>query len=118
IRHARAIGGRHPWQLERALVIGAGAVGMLATFLLRLEGVDVWTAALEPPGELRAQLAAASGARYVSTAETPIAELREEAAGGFDLVIEAAGNAQLMADTLGLLRRSAVACLLGIDPGH
>src|SRR5207237_24272 len=70
LRHARAIGGRHPWQLERALVIGAGAVGMLATFLLRLEGVDVWTAALEPPGELRAQLAAAAGARYVSTAET------------------------------------------------
>jgi glucose 1-dehydrogenase len=31
-------------------------------------------------------------------------------------VIEAAGNAQLMADALGLLRRSGVACLLGIDP--
>jgi Zn-dependent alcohol dehydrogenase len=31
-------------------------------------------------------------------------------------VIEAAGNAQLMAQTLGLLRRSGVACLLGIDP--
>jgi threonine dehydrogenase-like Zn-dependent dehydrogenase len=36
--------------------------------------------------------------------------------GGFDLVVEAAGDAQLMADTLGLLRRSGVACLLGIDP--
>ena len=36
--------------------------------------------------------------------------------GKFDLVIEAAGNAQLMAQTLGLLRRSGVACLLGIDP--
>jgi glucose 1-dehydrogenase len=31
-------------------------------------------------------------------------------------VIEAAGNAQLMAGTLGRLRRSGVACLLGIDP--
>ena len=31
-------------------------------------------------------------------------------------MIEAAGNAQLMAETLGLLRRSGVACLLGIDP--
>src|SRR5205814_8743844 len=36
--------------------------------------------------------------------------------GKFDLVVEAAGNAQLMAQTLGLLRRSGVACLLGIDP--
>ena len=30
-------------------------------------------------------------------------------------MIEAAGDAQLMADTLALLRRSGVACLLGID---
>jgi threonine dehydrogenase-like Zn-dependent dehydrogenase len=31
-------------------------------------------------------------------------------------VIEAAGNAQVMAETLGLLGRNGVACLLGIDP--
>ena len=110
LRHARAIGGRQPWQLRRALVIGAGAVGMLATYFLRLAGVEVWTAALEP----HSALAEASGARYVSTAETTLAAVREEV-GGFDLVIEAAGNAQVMADTLGLLRRSGVACLLGID---
>jgi glucose 1-dehydrogenase len=111
IRHARAIGGRQPWELQRALVIGGGAVGMLATYLLRLEGVEVWTASLEP----RSELAAASGARYVSTARTSLAAVRDDV-GGFDLVIEAAGNAQVMADTLGLLRRSGVACLLGIDP--
>lgn len=107
IRHARAIGGRQPWELERALVIGAGAVGILATVLLRLQGIEVWTASLEESNAL----VDAVGARYVSTKSTPLAEL-----GGFDLVIEAAGNAQAMADTLGLLRRSGVACLLGIDP--
>jgi glucose 1-dehydrogenase len=111
IRHARTIGGRQPWELQRALVIGAGAVGMLATYLLRLDGVEVWTASLES----RSELAAASGAHYVSTAQTPLAAVRDDV-GGFDLVIEAAGNAQVMADTLGLLRRSGVACLLGIDP--
>ena len=52
LRHALAIGGRQPWQLERALVIGAGAIGMLSTLLLRLHGVDVWTASLEPSNEL------------------------------------------------------------------
>jgi threonine dehydrogenase-like Zn-dependent dehydrogenase len=107
LRHSHAIGGRQPWQLERALVIGAGAVGMLSTLLLRLQGVDVWTASLEPSNDFVESV----GAHYVATAETPLAEL-----GGFDLVIEAAGNAQLMADALGLLRRSGVACLLGIDP--
>ena len=44
IRHACAIGDRQPWQLERALVLGAGAIGMLSTYLLRLAGIEVWTA--------------------------------------------------------------------------
>jgi threonine dehydrogenase-like Zn-dependent dehydrogenase len=107
LRHARTIGGRQPWQLERALVLGAGAIGVLMTYLLRLANVEVWTASLEPGNELVEQ----SGARYVSTPDTDLSEL-----GRFDLVIEAAGDAQLMAQTLGLLRRSGVACLLGIDP--
>jgi len=77
------------------------------TYLLRLADVEVWTASLEPENELVEQ----SGARYVSTPGDELSEL-----GAFDLVVEAAGNAQLMARTLGLLRRSGVACLLGIDP--
>jgi len=107
LRHARTIGSRQPWQLERALVIGAGAIGLLMTYLLRLADVEVSTASLEPENELVEQ----SGARYVSTRDHELSEL-----GRFDLVVEAAGNARLMAQTLGLLRRSGVACLLGIDP--
>jgi glucose 1-dehydrogenase len=107
LRHARAIGRRQPWQLQRALVIGAGAIGLVTTYLLRLAGVEVWTASLEDTSELVEQ----SGSRYVSTKDTEVLEL-----GSFDLVVEAAGDAQLMARSLGLLRRSGVACLLGIDP--
>src|SRR4029077_13794505 len=107
LRHSRTIGGRQPWQLERALVIGAGAIGLLTTYLLRLADVEVTTASLEPENDLVEQ----SGAHYVSTHDTELSAL-----GKFDLVIEAAGNAQLMAQTLSLLRRSGVACLLGIDP--
>jgi threonine dehydrogenase-like Zn-dependent dehydrogenase len=110
IRHARTIGGRQPWQLERALVVGAGAIGILSTYLLRLAGVEVWTAGLEP----HVELVEASGAHYVSTTDVPLGALREEV-GGFDLVISAVPDAQVMADSLGLLRRSGVACLLGID---
>jgi threonine dehydrogenase-like Zn-dependent dehydrogenase len=107
LRHARTIGGRQPWQLERALVIGAGAIGTLVTYLLRLADVEVWTASLEPASELVEQ----SGARYVSVEDNDLSEL-----GTFDLVVEATGSAHLMAQALGRLRRSGVACLLGIDP--
>jgi len=110
IRHARTIGCRQPWELERALVLGAGAIGILSTYLLRLAGVDVWTAGLEP----HVDLVTACGARYVSTKDIALSALREKV-GGFDLVIAAVPDAQVMADSLGLLRRSGVACLLGID---
>lgn len=103
LRHARTIGGRQPWELQRALVIGAGAIGTLVTFLLRLDDVEVVTTSLEPARPLIEE----SGARYVSAANDDV--------GRFDLVVECAGNAQLMADALGLVRRSGVVCLLGID---
>jgi glucose 1-dehydrogenase len=107
IRHALTIGGREPWVPQRALVVGGGAVGILTTIQLRLRGFDVWVASLEPSNEI----VDAVGAHYVQTKSSDdVSELAP-----FDLVFEAAGDAQLMADGLGLLGRSGVACLLGID---
>ena len=114
IRHARSVGERQPWRTDRALVIGSGAIGMLSTCFLRLDGFEVWVAGRSTPPTPKSELAEACGARYVSTNETTLASLTEET-GGFDVVIEAAGDAQVMLDTLGLLRRNGVACLLGVD---
>jgi glucose 1-dehydrogenase len=114
LRHVEIVAGRQHWSARRALVVGAGAIGMLATYFLRLEGVHVWTAARGPATSLKGELVAASGAEYVSVAETPLGALANEL-GGFDLVIEAAGDAQTMLDAVGVLRRNGVACLLGLD---
>jgi threonine dehydrogenase-like Zn-dependent dehydrogenase len=114
LRHVQAIGGRQHWTPSRALVTGAGAVGMLVTYFLRLDGLDVWTASREAASSEKAELVAASGARYVSVAETSPAALAEDI-GGFDVVVEAAGDAETMLGALGLLRRNGVACLLGLD---
>jgi threonine dehydrogenase-like Zn-dependent dehydrogenase len=113
LRHVRAIGARQPWSPRRALVLGTGAIGMLGTYLLRMDGFEVWAASRSAEGD-QARLVEASGARYVATTETPVAALAEDV-GGFDVVLEAAGDAQLMLDALGFLRRNGVACLLGID---
>jgi threonine dehydrogenase-like Zn-dependent dehydrogenase len=114
IRHTTAIGNRQPWRPARALVLGAGAIGMLATYMLRLEGHEVWTAARSDPASEKGQLVQASGARYLSTAQTSLGAAREEA-GGFDIVIEATGKAELMIEAMAALRRNGVACLLGLD---
>ncbi len=117
IRHALEIGRRQEWIPERALVIGAGTVGILATYQLRLLGFDVWTADREVDSSDKARLVAFAGAEYVSTAAVQLGDLRE-AVGGFDLVVEASGDAEVMLAVLGLLRRNGVGCLLGLDSHH
>ena len=113
LRHVRAVGARQPWGPRRALVVGIGAIGMLATYLLRMDGLEVWAADGSANDEKR-RLVEASGARHVVTGDTALRALAEDV-GGFDVVLEAAGDAQVMLDALGLLRRNGVACLLGID---
>jgi threonine dehydrogenase-like Zn-dependent dehydrogenase len=113
VRHIRAVGQRQPWRPRRALVIGAGAIGMLGTYLLRMDRLEVWTATRSGGAE-KQRLIEACGARPVTTQDTPLQELAGDI-GGFDVVFEAAGDAQTMLGALGLLRRNGVACLLGID---
>jgi threonine dehydrogenase-like Zn-dependent dehydrogenase len=114
LRHVDAVGGRQHWAPRRALVLGAGAIGMLATYFLRLDGVEVWTAAREPASGSKAGLVAASGAEYACVDETSPEELAR-AVDGFDLVVAAVPDAQTLLGAVGLLRRNGVACLLGLD---
>src|SRR4051795_12122958 len=51
LRHVRAVGARQPWGPRRALVIGSGAIGMLATYLLRMDDLEVGTASRSAGGE-------------------------------------------------------------------
>ena len=92
IRHARAVGERQPWRAERALVVGTGAIGMLSTYFLRLDGFEVWTAGRSPAPDPEG--AAGRGLRRalrVHGADARLAELAGES-GGFDVVIEATGR--------------------------
>jgi glucose 1-dehydrogenase len=114
LRQARTVAARQPWDARRALVVGTGAIGMLTTVFLALDGFEVWTAGRSPAGTPKAALVDALGARYVSTRETPLRDVAADL-GGFDLVVQAAGDAQVTLDAIGLLGRNGVACLLGID---
>jgi len=115
LRHTRVIGDRQVWEPRRALVLGAGAIGLLSTFFLRLDGFEVWTASLEPAGSRQAELVELAGARYTAAGPEALAEL-----GGFDVVVEAAGPAEAVPAAIAALRRNGVACILGLDarPGR
>jgi threonine dehydrogenase-like Zn-dependent dehydrogenase len=82
------------WKPRRAFVLGAGQIGLLATMMLRLRGLEVYTLATKPGGQRKSEIAAAYGATYVSTRQTPMADLAQRV-GKPDIIFECTGNAEV-----------------------
>ena len=104
------------WRPRKAAVLGAGTVGLLATLILRLRGVDVTTFGLAPRPYLNSDLVEALGARYLSTGTTP---LREAAADGgpFDIIFEATGYSPLVFEAMEVLGKNGVLILASVTGG-
>jgi threonine dehydrogenase-like Zn-dependent dehydrogenase len=81
------------WRPNRAFVLGAGQIGLLATMMLRLRGLQVHTLATTPGPNRKSEIAEAYGATYVSTKQIPMADLARKV-GRPDLIFEATGNAE------------------------
>ena len=81
------------WNPRRAFVLGAGQIGLLATMMLRLRGLEVYTLATRPGPHRKSEIAEAYGATYVSTRKTDMTDLAREV-GRPDLIFEATGNAE------------------------
>ncbi len=102
--------------LRRALVTGAGPIGLLAALALRSRGLDVAVLDQRPDGSPKARIAQAAGARYIDDTNQPL----ERAAAGmaFDLVLEAGGYAPLVFRALRRLGRNGAMVLTGVTAGH
>lgn len=104
------------WRPRHAAVVGAGSLGLLATLILRLRGLEVTTLALTEPPSLGSELAEALGARYLSTRELPLVEASERY-GPFDIVFEATGASSVVFEGMEALGLNGVLVLTGISGG-
>jgi len=82
------------WKPRLAYVMGAGQIGLLATMMLRLKGLEVHTLATRPGPHLKSEIVEAYGASYVSTEETTLSDLPRRT-GKPDIIFEATGNAEV-----------------------
>lgn len=82
------------WKPKLAYVMGAGQIGLLATMMLRLRGLEVYTLATRRGPHLKSQIAEAYGATYVSSQEMTLADLMHRT-GRPDIIFEATGNAEI-----------------------
>lgn len=104
------------WRPKKAAVMGAGTVGMLATLLLRLRGLEVTTFARNPKPNVNADLVESLGARYVITTETSITDGAARY-GPFDLVLEATGSSAVVFESMRAIGKNGVLVLASVTGG-
>src|SRR5712692_9911825 len=104
------------WHPRKAAVMGAGTIGLLATMVLRLRGLDVTTFARSAKPYLNADLIEEVGARYISTKETPILDAAKQQ-GPFDLIFEGTGNSSVVFDSMQALGKNGVLVLSSVTGG-
>ena len=101
---------RMKWAPRKALVLGAGPVGILATAILRLRGLDVDAVATRSRESLKARIIETTGAKYINTKETPFGSMTMD----YDMVFEITGNPSVAAGAQRLLDVNGILCYLGI----
>jgi threonine dehydrogenase-like Zn-dependent dehydrogenase len=104
------------WNLQTALVIGAGPIGLLGTLLLRAKGATVYTIARTPAPNPAAALVASCGATYLSTRDHSLDAIAGQA-GNIDLIIESSGNAEVALNAARILGNNGVEVLLSLVGG-
>jgi threonine dehydrogenase-like Zn-dependent dehydrogenase len=112
VEQALRVQQRLVWDPRRALVIGAGPVGLLAALVFHLRGLEVTVASRGPADSPAARLVGDGGMAYVSTARTPLDRLAAD--GGFDLVMEATGAASMILPAMGAVGLDGVLLLASV----
>jgi len=104
------------WRPRKAAVMGAGTIGLLATLMLRLRGLEVTTFGLETKPYLNSDLIEELGARYLSAREKPIMDAAREI-GPFDLIFEGTGSSAVVFDSMQSLGKNGVLVLASVTGG-
>jgi threonine dehydrogenase-like Zn-dependent dehydrogenase len=109
---------RLPWQTGRgrAVVLGAGPVGLLGAMALLRAGYTTTVYSRSPKPNAKAEASEALGAPYLSSKEVPVEEL-EKRAGPVDVVYEAAGASKAAFEVLRVLGPNGVFIFTGV-PGR
>lgn len=101
---------------RRALVLGAGPVGLLGALTFAHAGFETIVYSRLSGVEERARICEAIGCRFIAAEDVPTSELPKQL-GEVDVVYEAVGASQLAFDILGLLGPNAIFIFTGV-PGR
>ncbi|MBI4657462.1 MAG: glucose 1-dehydrogenase [Verrucomicrobia bacterium] len=98
---------------RRAVVLGAGPVGILGAMALLANGFETYVYSRSKAPNAKSELVDSIGAKYLSSLTTSVEELAERI-GAIDLVYEAMGVARVAFDVLRVLGTNGIFVFTGI----
>lgn len=104
------------WSPRRAFVLGAGQIGLLATLILKLRGLDVFTLARSQPPTRNSEIVAGLEATYVSITDEPLEKLVDRV-GKADLIVDATGSSEMAFSAMKSLGHNGVLVWTSITGG-
>lgn len=104
------------WNPKRAFVLGAGQIGLLATLILRLRGIEVFTLARAAGPHLKSSIVEGMEATYIPTSQTSLSELAKRV-GKADLIIDATGSSAIAFSAMESLGHNGVLVWTSITGG-
>ena len=104
------------WRPRKAAVLGPGPIGLLASMVLRLRGLEVCTFGLTSPPYYNSDLLQAIGVCYHSTKDITLAAASREH-GPFDLIFEATGYSPIVFEAMNILGKNGVLILSSVTGG-
>jgi threonine dehydrogenase-like Zn-dependent dehydrogenase len=104
------------WRPRKAAVLGTGTLGLLASMILKLRGLEVVAFGLNEAPHRNSDLLEEIGVRYVSTKKTSLREA-SAAHGPFDLILEGTGFSPLVFEAMEVLAKNGVLAMVSVTGG-
>lgn len=104
---------------KTGLVVGAGPLGLLATALLRLAGVNTYVSDIVPEDSFKVHLAQHTGAHYIDARHRTPKEVVDFCCSTSypDIIFEASGAAATAVELINYMSRSSIYVMTGIPRG-
>src|SRR5438105_9115034 len=104
------------WQPQRAAIIGAGTIGLLAALAMRLRGLEVTCYSRRLPPYMNSNLMEEIGVHYVSSQQSTLIEA-SATHGPFDIILEATGFSPMVFLAAEALGKNGVLILSSVTGG-
>ena len=118
IRQAWEIQKRIPWEPQNVLILGLGAIGILASLVLKTLNLNVFIYSMEPESDPKVKLVEEASVKYISASKVDMFKLPSIIGKNVDFILEGTGNSSVALKAMSLIGINGILCLTSVTGGQ